>query len=490
MRKEERQRRRQRQLQYSCLIVLIIIVYSFESTKSREEPIVAEKISYQKIYPKKEPQEKPKEKWKLLKNHFIHNCAFDNCKKHSSLKSSQKLCEENDDCMGVVGINDYFELRRGPSIIKSSQNETSWLIQREECFPEEDEIFLDLELLEQNYPELKGIKRRGLDGKCVYPGLPYINKLMRFNPNLKPKLLAHPENCQFDPSSNLTSLLFGIKTMPDAVVARETLRKTWLNEEIWNWLGIEIKIVFIIGRPDEEVIKDEIKTYNDLLVLDFEENHYGLPYKDIGFLQFIEKSCQKADFVFKGDDDILLLPQNLKMEMNKLKRENGIFYEAIGCLKERPTPIREFSKYFMPKQLWEKDVYPQYFSGAGYLTTGDFALSLAKEISNAPVLPLDDVYIGSLIEAAGKRDTLLRSESICCGLIWAEEAIAKNHLCSLRGLTVAHKFKDYQHLEWAYHDLVSGNFECDIEGDGVSFGGLYRDAWKEGIKNFIIYPKS
>ena len=53
--------------------------------------------------------------------------------------------------------------------------------------------------------------------------------------------------------------------------------------------------------------------------------------------------------------------------------------------------------------MYPKDDYPAYFSGAAYLTTGNFTLNLAKTISSVPVFPLDDVYIGSLAEAAGLR---------------------------------------------------------------------------------------
>ena len=56
---------------------------------------------------------------------------------------------------------------------------------------------------------------------------------------------------------------------------------------------------------------EEIGEYDDILQLNFTESHYLLPIKDIAFLDYIATSCAHADFVFKGDDDILLVPDNI-----------------------------------------------------------------------------------------------------------------------------------------------------------------------------------
>ena len=92
------------------------------------------------------------------------------------------------------------------------------------------------------------------------------------------------------------------------------------------------KIVFILGRNSEFDLSEEIEINDDLLILDFDESHFNLPFKDIGFLRFIKNSCSVVDYVFKGDDDILLVPQNLASEIEMLK--NRPQKEAIGCFKE------------------------------------------------------------------------------------------------------------------------------------------------------------
>ncbi|CAG5101793.1 Oidioi.mRNA.OKI2018_I69.chr1.g2.t2.cds [Oikopleura dioica] len=117
----------------------------------------------------------------------------------------------------------------------------------DECSESVNDIFLDLEKLEENYPDLQGIRRKDIvTNKCFYPGYSSVNSIIRFNRHFNPKILAKPESCHFADSTR-TSIIFGIKTMPQSTVAREIIRQTWLREDIWEWLGVQIKVVFLVG---------------------------------------------------------------------------------------------------------------------------------------------------------------------------------------------------------------------------------------------------
>lgn len=78
------------------------------------------------------------------------------------------------------------------------------------------------------------------------------------------------------------------------------------------------------------------------------------------------------------------------------------------------------------------------------------------------------------------------SDNICCGIIWTFDAVEQNDLCKLRGLTVAHKYTDYKKLEWTYHDLVSGNFQCDTK-KRIFDGPVYQTSWRTFMEKFRIY---
>ena len=56
----------------------------------------------------------------------------------------------------------------------------------------------------------------------------------------------------------------------------------------------------------------------------------------------------------------------------------------------------------MPKQIYQLD-YPQYFSGAGYIIKNELMMEMAIQKENVTMIPLDDVYIGAIIEKVGKK---------------------------------------------------------------------------------------
>lgn len=244
--------------------------------------------------------------WEYRENIFIQGCAKDNCQTISTLEEAKKLCLEDRDCYGVISSKDSYQLRGGPGL-KPSKTENSWIRRTVKC----DDLdatgaYLDVALMEERYPVLKQAKTMR-DGKCEYSfGLSHLNDLIRFNKNMKPKVILQPDKCSFK-SQNKNSIIFGIKTIPSASDFRQAIRETWLSKKIWDWLGFEIKIVFVVGRPGEIDLDEETRTYNDILIVDFDESHYNLPFKDIAFLRFIKNRCSNVDFVFKGDDDIMLI---------------------------------------------------------------------------------------------------------------------------------------------------------------------------------------
>ena len=79
--------------------------------------------------------------------------------------------------------------------------------------------------------------------------------------------------------------------MPNAAETRNMIRSTWLNKKHWGELGFEVKTLFLVASQNDD-LGEEIKKYDDILLLDFKENHYGLPAKDFHFLEFIENKCR------------------------------------------------------------------------------------------------------------------------------------------------------------------------------------------------------
>lgn len=88
---------------------------------------------------------------------------------------------------------------------------------------------------------------------------------------------------------------------------------------------------------------------------------------------------KKSKFVFKGDDDILLIPENLINLLSELPPT----ISALGNYKRGEQINHDMSsKYFMPTELYEGYTYPGYFSGAAYIFTASFAHKVANKMES------------------------------------------------------------------------------------------------------------
>jgi len=74
---------------------------------------------------------------------------------------------------------------------------------------------------------------------------------------------------------------------------------------------------------------------------------------------------------------------------------------AKGCTKAHDPVMRNLTqagKYYIPEEIYPDKFYPTYYSGAAYVFTGEMALKLAAKKDEVPTIPLDDCYIGSIVE--------------------------------------------------------------------------------------------
>ena len=87
------------------------------------------------------------------------------------------------------------------------------------------------------------------------------------------------------------------------------------------------------------------------------------------------------DYAYKGDDDTLIIPANLAYQIEKMKPEST----AMGSLKVKESVERLLdSKYYVPEEIRAENKYDDYFSGAGYVMKGKFALAVAKVRHETP----------------------------------------------------------------------------------------------------------
>ena len=92
------------------------------------------------------------------------------------------------------------------------------------------------------------------------------------------------------------------------------------------------------------------------------------PYKDHMYFNHVSSKCSEMKYVFKGDDDVLILPVNFLKMLEQLDSLEG--KSMIGCLKEYDFPVPDISsRYFVPEYFRTEQIFPPYYSGAGYVMT-------------------------------------------------------------------------------------------------------------------------
>ena len=83
------------------------------------------------------------------------------------------------------------------------------------------------------------------------------------------------------------------------------------------------KLIFLIGSDNDlPGALDEAKEFKDMLIGDFKDSFHNLTYKDSMACTWLMKRCN-PEFVFKGDDDVLVNPWELQ--------RRDIIFKCLGC---------------------------------------------------------------------------------------------------------------------------------------------------------------
>ncbi|XP_072295466.1 N-acetyllactosaminide beta-1,3-N-acetylglucosaminyltransferase 3-like [Eucyclogobius newberryi] len=225
-----------------------------------------------------------------------------------------------------------------------------------------------------------------------------------------PMLLDIPDKCGGPEKSSEVFLFLVIKSSPGNYERREVLRKTWAAER--QHKGLWIRRIFISGTSDRgiekmrlnKLLQHEHKLYGDILQWDFEDSFFNLTLKQILFMEWMERNCPNARFLFNGDDDVFANTDNMVEYLHDLKDNDGGKHLFTGHLIHYVGPIRSpGSKYYVPVQVQESNSYPPYCGGGGFLLSGFTATVIYNMSKSIQILPIDDVYMGMCLAQAGLR---------------------------------------------------------------------------------------
>ncbi|XP_026514170.1 acetylgalactosaminyl-O-glycosyl-glycoprotein beta-1,3-N-acetylglucosaminyltransferase-like [Terrapene carolina triunguis] len=196
-------------------------------------------------------------------------------------------------------------------------------------------------------------------------------------------------------------LLLAVKSHPASSARRATAHRTWARPRVLG--GYRVRAVFLVGvSPDPRdlaLLEEEIQEFGDVVLWDFAESHQNLSLKERCFLRWVGARCRQADFIFKGDDDEFVNPPALVTYLGQTPNASHVIHGNI----QRHAVVFRGGKYRVSSALFPQDMYPDFPSGGGFLMPRASVPVLAAASERIPVFPLDDVYFGFLVLAAGLR---------------------------------------------------------------------------------------
>ncbi|XP_040926572.1 N-acetyllactosaminide beta-1,3-N-acetylglucosaminyltransferase 3-like [Betta splendens] len=282
-----------------------------------------------------------------------------------------------------------------------------------------------------------------------------------------PMLLDVPDKCGGASQSAEVFLLLVIKSSPVNYDRREVLRKTWAEEREQN--GVWIRRLFISGTMDSgheknrlnKLLELEHREYNDILQWDFSDSFFNLTLKQILFLEWMERNCLNARFLFNGDDDVFANTDNMVQYLQGLDDNDGSKHLFTGHLIQNVGPIRsQGSKYFVPVQVQESESYPPYCGGGGFLLSGYTAMVIYNMSKSITILPIDDVYMGMCLAKAGLGPSSHMGVKTA-GLYIPSSKIDTYDPCYYKEIILVHRFLP-AHMYLMWHRIHDPKLKCGL----------------------------
>ncbi|XP_063388004.1 beta-1,3-galactosyltransferase 5-like [Cydia fagiglandana] len=228
-------------------------------------------------------------------------------------------------------------------------------------------------------------------GRALTPPPPPDQNLQHLRANRSLVHYLDNINLLIEPSSvcqKRVPVLVLVTSTPSHYRHRDVIRNTWgKHQETYFFLGL---------TQDDDRMADvyiEAKQHSDLIVHELQDHYQNLTLKVALMLQWALHRCPRAEFVFKTDDDVMLNPRTLETVL-----EDNKGAALFGYKKENSVPHRdEYTKWYLPRWLYNEDLIPEYLSGTGYIINGKNLKEIFTAALHIPLINTEDVYFTYLV---------------------------------------------------------------------------------------------
>ncbi|XP_054156773.1 lactosylceramide 1,3-N-acetyl-beta-D-glucosaminyltransferase-like [Oppia nitens] len=179
---------------------------------------------------------------------------------------------------------------------------------------------------------------------------------------------------------------------------RQELRSGWVGVMKSRNIGVWFAIALNNNQTVNEELVIESNKYNDIIQFGFVDNYYNLTLKAIAIQRWLHRYCQSVKYMLKTDDDVFVNVDLLVKVLADFK--TGI----SGMLLKNKGVYRQVGhKWYIPKQYYSPDIYPDYLTGQAMIAdnvTRDQllrAVVMYATIAGNYMLDIDDALLTGII---------------------------------------------------------------------------------------------
>ncbi|XP_044764064.1 beta-1,3-galactosyltransferase 5 [Coccinella septempunctata] len=182
------------------------------------------------------------------------------------------------------------------------------------------------------------------------------------------------------------------------VEVRSAMRRAFSENDLYQ-LGV--CRVFLLGiTPDnkyinQKAIEDEARRFGDIVQGNFHEAYRNLTYKHIMGLRWVNQYCPNTQFVIKMDDDIVVYFTKLLELLEKFDANKEFLSGYV--LKDLKVKRIKANKWYVTKDEYAPEIYPQFVSGWLYIITPAVSKKLEQLARQEKYFWIDDVFVTGIL---------------------------------------------------------------------------------------------
>jgi len=203
---------------------------------------------------------------------------------------------------------------------------------------------------------------------------------------------------------------------------RKSIRNSWMkyltseDSPLTPENKKRIVVKFVLGKKEGVNVSEEIKQYNDIVMVDVEDSYYNLALKTLHFMKWTSETYGKNGFTyFMHADDDSFVRLDLLLSLLETKPTKNYCYGYMWNNGLRVTkPLRNpTAKSYMPYDQYPEDTpYPPFACGCGFVLTNDLIGYLVENLASFKFYRLVDVAFGMYLAPLGNRITFENDERV------------------------------------------------------------------------------